>query len=231
MQQQEPALNNENRIETNSPLWLDAVVLILCIGISYFGPVPFPWKVPLIATIIISYIYAYNRNLLTLGLTKVDIKKTILWGFTLAFIVVVGISNLLIPLLEQLLQQEVDTSAYGALEGDFSFVANFWWKAMISAAIAEEVFYRGFCFYFMERLLGSGTWQRVLIVVLTSIYFGISHSFQGPTGVIGIMAASLAIGSVFYLSKRNLWAVILGHGLIDTWSLFSLYKGGISLFF
>ncbi len=231
MAQQESTLIKKSRIETNSPLWLDTVVLILCIGISYFGPVSFPWKVPLIATIIISYVYAYNFNLVLIGLTKADIKKTVIWGFTLGFIVVVGISNLLSPLLEQLLQKEVDTSAYGALEGNFSFVANFWWKAMISAAIAEEVFYRGFCFYFMERLLGSGTWQKVLIVVLSSIYFGLSHSFQGPTGVIGIMAASLAIGSIFYLSKRNLWAVILGHGLIDTWSLFSLYKGGISLFF
>lgn len=221
----------ESRHNTTSPLWLDLIVLILCIGISYLKPVPFPWKVPLIAAILISYIFYYYRNFEPLGMTKVNWKKTLFWGSAIAVIVVVGISNLLHPLLEILLQAEVDTSAYGALEGDFNFVANFWWKAMLSAAIAEEIFYRGFCFYFLERLIGSGTWQKVAIVVVTSVYFGLSHAFQGPTGVIGIMAASLVLGGVFYLSKRNLWAVILGHALVDTWSLFSLYKGGISLFF
>lgn len=221
----------KNRIQPNSPIWLDTIILLICIGISYTGPVSFPWKVPLIATLILSYIYAYNQNLLSLGLKKTNVNETILWGFSLAFIVVIGISNFLNPLIEYILQKEVDTSAYGALEGDFTFLTNYWWKAMLSAAIAEEIFYRGFCFYFMERLLGFGTWQKVLIVALTSIYFGLSHSFQGPTGVIGIMAASVAFGTIFYMSKRNLWAVILGHALIDTWSLFSLYKGGISLFF
>lgn len=215
----------------SSPIWLDFIILIVCIGISYLKPVPFPWKVPLIAAILVSYIYYYYRNFEPLGISKVNWKKTILWGSGLAFIVVVGIGNLLIPLIEFLLQEEVDTSAYGALEGNFTIVASLWWKAMISAAIAEEIFYRGFCFYFLERLFGSGNLQKITIVLLTSIYFGLSHAFQGPSGVIGIMAVSTVIGGFYYLSKRNLWAVIFGHALIDTWAMFSLYKGGIDLFF
>lgn len=231
MGQQQPTQTIENKNNSSSPLWLDFIVLVLCIGISYLKPVPFPWKVPLIAAILMSYIFYYYRNFEPLGIKKVNLKKTVFWGSVIAIVVVVGISNLLSPLLEFLLQEEVDTSSYGALEGNFSFVANFWWKAMLSAAVAEEIFYRGFCFYFLERLIGSGTWQKVAIVLLTSIYFGLSHYFQGPTGVIGIMAASMVFGGVFYLSKRNLWAVILAHAMVDTWSLFSLYKGGISLFF
>lgn len=221
----------EKRYGNSSPLWFDFIILILCIGISYLKPVPFPWKVPLIAAILMSYIFYYHRSFEPLGMATMNWKKTVFWGGALAFIVVVGISNLLIPLIENLLQEEVDTSAYGALEGNLNIVVSLWWKAMISAAIAEEIFYRGFCFYFLERLIGSGTWQKVTIVLLTSVYFGLSHAFQGPTGVIGIMVASAAIGGVYYLSKRNLWAVILGHALIDTWALFSLYKGGINLFF
>lgn len=220
-----------NRNNSSSPLWLDFVILVLCVGISYLKPVPFPWKVPLIAAILMGYIFYFYRSFEPLGMTQINWKKTALWGGALAVIVVVGISNLLSPLVESILREEVDTSAYGALEGNFPFVTNLWWKAMISAAIAEEIFYRGFCFYFLERLLGSGTWQKISIVLLTSVYFGLSHSFQGPVGVINIMAASMVFGGVFYLSKRNLWAVILGHALVDTWGLFSLYKGGISLFF
>jgi len=69
------------------------------------------------------------------------------------------------------------------------------------------------------------------VVLITAIYFGVSHSFQGISEVIGIVVAAVVLGSGYYLSKKNLYALLLAHALIDTWALFSLYKGGINLFF
>ena len=122
-------------------------------------------------------------------------------------------------------------SAYGPLEGNLELVTDLWWKAMISAAIAEEIFYRGYTFFVLERMFGNGKMQRILIVLATAVYFGMSHSFQGIIGVLGITLTAIVLGGAYYLSRKNLYAIILAHALIDTWALFSLYKGGISLFF
>lgn len=216
---------------TAPPLWLDLIVLAICMAISYFKPVPFPWKVPMIASLILAHLYFFHQGPKVIGLGKINWKSTLFWGFLIAIIVVVGISNLIYPIMERLLIKPIDTSAYGPLEGNLELVTDLWWKAMISAAIAEEIFYRGYVFFVLERMFGSGKMQRILIVLATAVYFGMSHSFQGIIGVLGITLTATVLGGAYYLSKKNLYAIILAHALIDTWSLFSLYKGGISLFF
>ncbi|TDQ32206.1 CPBP family intramembrane glutamic endopeptidase [Zeaxanthinibacter enoshimensis] len=214
-----------------SPLWSDLVFFLVLVTISYFKPVPFPWKVPLIAILIIIYMFYHYGNLDQLGIGKLQWKNTLFWGVVIALTIVVGISNIFNPIVERLLDREVDVSAYGDLEGNTEFFRNYWWKAMISAAIAEEIFYRGFTFYFLERVFKNFPYQKVLVVLITAVYFGISHSFQGIAGVLGIMLAATVFGGGYYLSRKNLYALILAHALVDSWSLFSLYKGGISLFF
>jgi len=109
--------------------------------------------VPVIALIIIGYNYFFYQNLNHLGLGKFRWKETLIWGGIIALVVIVGISNLFIPILEKLLDKKVDVTAYRDLEGNKEFFRNYWWKAMSSAAIAEEIFYRGFTFYILERIL------------------------------------------------------------------------------
>lgn len=213
------------------PIWLDVVVLLICIAISYLKPVPFPWKVPLIAAIIVGHVAVIHKNPGLIGIGKFRWKSTLFWAIIIAVIVVVGISNIINPIVSKLLNKGVDTSAFDRITGNFNFVASFWWKAMISAAVAEEIFYRGYLFFVLERIAGNGRIQKIIIVLLAAAYFGWSHSPQGITGVIGITLTAIVIGSGYYLSRKNLYAIILAHALIDTWSLFSLYKGGISFFF
>ncbi|MBD1395878.1 CPBP family intramembrane metalloprotease [Pontibacter sp. JH31] len=210
---------------------MDFSIFLILIAISYFKPIPFPWKVPAIAFIIIIYILYFYKDLKPIGLGQLRWKETLLWGAAIALTIVVGVSNIFNPIMERLLDHQVDVSAYGPLKGNSEFVLDYWWKAMISAAIAEEIFYRGFTFYFLERVFNNFKYHQHVIVLLTALYFGFSHSFQGITGVLGIMVAALVFGSGYYLSRKNLYALFLAHALVDSWSLFSLYKGGISLFF
>lgn len=211
--------------------WLDLFALVICVLLSALKPVPFPWKVPLIAVLIIGYCKLIHGSISVIGMKRHRVVETIVWGAGTALIIVVMISNVFNPLLERLLSDPVDTSAYGLLKGNATYVLNYWWKAMLSAAISEEIFYRGFGFFVFTRLFGKSILSHVLIVVLMATYFGLSHAFQGPVGVMGIFMAALVFGSAYLMSNKNLWALILAHALVDTWSLFSLYKGGISLFF
>lgn len=93
------------------------------------------------------------------------------------------------------------------------------------AAFGEEISYRG---YLTKRGadIGGGSrlaWWTATIAV--SVLFGFGHYYKGPAGIIDSGIAGLILGATFLLSKRNLWATILAHGLIDTVGVVSLYFG------
>jgi hypothetical protein len=55
--------------------------------------------------------------------------------------------------------------------------------------------------------------------------FGISHAYQGLSGILLTGATGLVIGIVYIASRRNLLVCILLHGLVDTVSLTALFFG------
>jgi membrane protease YdiL (CAAX protease family) len=56
-------------------------------------------------------------------------------------------------------------------------------------------------------------WTAAL--VLSSAIFGSAHYYQGLTGIINAGTIGLLIGILYLFTGRNLWAVILCHGLVD----------------
>ena len=91
------------------------------------------------------------------------------------------------------------------------------------AAFGEEFAYRG---YLLSRAADAGggsaaaRWAAVLAV---AVLFGIGHYYKGPAGVLDSAVAGLILGAAVLLSRRNLWAAVLAHGLIDTFSVVALY--------
>jgi|GEM_PF-1133522 len=224
VQHQKPSQNTSN-------ILIDVLALCTFSFLALYPWIGFPWKVPIVAVLILAFTYYRERTVWSLGLKSPSIYETFKWGVITALIIVVGISNLLNPFVQWVLNEPIDYSAYGALKGNTSFVINYWWKAMLSAAIAEEIFYRGFLFALLEKYLASFKYKEVIIVVSTAIFFAAAHNFQGISGMFGILAAALVFGGMYYKSGKNLYAMILAHALVDTWGLFSLYHGGIKLFF
>lgn len=60
----------------NPSVWADLALFLSLMAISYFKPIPFPWKVPSIALIIVLYIYYNYDNLKKIGLGYVNWKNT-----------------------------------------------------------------------------------------------------------------------------------------------------------
>jgi membrane protease YdiL (CAAX protease family) len=60
----------------------------------------------------------------------------------------------------------------------------------ITAGICEELLFRGFLIWYFESLTNT-----LLAVVLSSILFGLAHSYQGVTGILrsGLMGLILAL--------------------------------------
>ena len=90
-----------------------------------------------------------------------------------------------------------------------------------SAAFGEEMLVRGFILNRAERLTHSAVWA----VVIQATIFGLAHSYQGITGMLMIFTIGLILGAVFIRCGRNLWPVIVAHGVIDTIGITALYLG------
>ena len=97
----------------------------------------------------------------------------------------------------------------------------------ITAAFLEEFLFRG---YLMNRLIylqGRETkiaW--VIAVVGQAVIFGLVHSQQGPGGMFKVGVIGLVFGLSYLVVGRNLWPLILAHGLIDSLDMLTHYFGG-----
>ena len=79
----------------------------------------------------------------------------------------------------------------------------------ITAGIVEEIFYRGFMFWYLAQIMPM--WA---VIVVSSIAFGLAHSYQGAGGILRVTAVGLAFGGLYVLSG-SIWLLIIGHALVD----------------
>jgi membrane protease YdiL (CAAX protease family) len=95
-----------------------------------------------------------------------------------------------------------------------------------TAALGEEMLFRGFFQDALQRLFGSsGPIATTTAVIAQAVIFGLLHLYQGPAGASAAAALGLAFGFVWWFSGRNLWAGIVLHGIIDSFSITGLYLG------
>ena len=100
------------------------------------------------------------------------------------------------------------------------------WLAIVwtSAAFGEELFFRGFLITRFEGLFRGLPRASIIAVVFAAFLFGLGHFYyQGLRGLIVTGAIGVAFGTAFLLFKRNLWPLVLVHGIIDTLSFTAMY--------
>jgi len=80
----------------------------------------------------------------------------------------------------------------------------------ITAGVCEEFLYRGFAIAALSQT-GMATW---LVVILTSLLFGLAHAYQGAGGVISTTALGLLFG-VARIWMGTLVPVMAFHAVVD----------------
>jgi len=55
----------------------------------------------------------------------------------------------------------------------------------------------------------------------------VAHFYQGPSGILLTGTTGLLIGAAFLLVRRNLWPLVIAHGLINTISFVDMFFNGI----
>jgi membrane protease YdiL (CAAX protease family) len=118
----------------------------------------------------------------------------------------------------------MDPSRFAAIAGNTPMLLGMLAISWTTAAIGEEMLFRGFLQTRLQALFGTGRAAGLAAVLLQAVLFGLAHAYQGPTGILTTGAIGLAFGLVV-LRTRSLWPVMVAHGLIDTVSMLALYAG------
>jgi membrane protease YdiL (CAAX protease family) len=83
------------------------------------------------------------------------------------------------------------------------------YRISVTAGIVEEIVFRGFVLWYLTFFIGL--WPAVLV---SSVAFGLAHSYQGLGGIMRTGLVGLAFGALFVFSG-SIWLPIVGHILVD----------------
>jgi membrane protease YdiL (CAAX protease family) len=115
---------------------------------------------------------------------------------------------------------------WGDVEGNLPMLLL--WLAIVwtAAAFGEEMFFRGFLVTRAMALFRGVPFAAVFAVGIPALLFGLGHFYyQGLRGLVMTAAIGIAFGAAFLLMKRNLWPLVLVHGIVDTINFVVLYLG------
>ena len=116
-----------------------------------------------------------------------------------------------------------DLSRYDAVRGNLAAALSLAIVLPLTAAIPEEVLYRGFLIGRFTQLFGNGRGAAVLAVLLQALVFGCVHFQWGPGGIVVTAIMGAVWGFAFLLCGRNLWIVIIAHSMAHLALLAQLY--------
>ncbi|WP_417322239.1 CPBP family intramembrane glutamic endopeptidase [Erythrobacter aureus] len=115
---------------------------------------------------------------------------------------------------------------WGDVEGNLPMLLL--WLAVVwtSAALGEEMFFRGYMVTRIQDGLGRLRGASVLAVLLPALIFGFAHFYyQGLFGFVMTGMIGLVLGLGFLILRRNIYPLVLVHGMVDTISFIAVYRG------
>ena len=119
--------------------------------------------------------------------------------------------------------QKADMSSYAYLQGNLPMFLLTMAGVYIVSSFGEEILYRGFLINRLTEFGKGGRPMRIIAAVISAIIFGLIHFSWGITGVVQTTVMGLALAAAYFLTKRNLWVLVLAHVYLDTLLLVPLY--------
>lgn len=208
---------------------------LLQLGLVYgfvFNPyTTFPYTFIIIILSISVLVYAYDGSLKSIGIQFHNVGYKTVVRALLIFAFAAPLLDLLIqPLLNKCTGEVADYSAFEALAGNVGKYLKYVLYVLISAAIGEEILFRGFVFRQLQILLPQGRWSTKFTIVISAVLFSLPHLYQGISGLIMTFIFGLLFAIVYVKSKHNLWVSIILHALIDLMFLTLAYFDKLSYY-
>ncbi|MBU3012348.1 CPBP family intramembrane metalloprotease [Polaribacter vadi] len=156
------------------------------------------------------------------GIGQKITKKTVLKSLLFASILFSIFTFLIDPILINWFGN-YDLSSINDIRGDFLGYSILLLIVWVFAAFGEELLFRGYYMKGLARLLGNNNKAWIFSSFITSLYFGISHAYQGLIGVVSVFLWSFAISLLFNKNRNNLLLLVLIHGIYDTIGVTFIY--------
>jgi membrane protease YdiL (CAAX protease family) len=148
------------------------------------------------------------------------------WARELAIGLVLGCALMLVlrSLVLPLLGADPVNHAYHFVVGNRAAIPGIILTTLF-AGVGEETLFRGYLFERLSKLLGDGVGAMALIVLLTSVWFGMNHFvLLGLARAVNAAIAALVFGTIYAVTKR-LWLLIAAHLAADSLAFAIIYLG------
>jgi membrane protease YdiL (CAAX protease family) len=203
----------------NTELYISILLVILTSALLVITGLRKQPGIGVIATLVIIALALWLRGnrLTTIGLSlPASWITTILLAFVLGILIQLLSVGLIEPVSEKLTKRQHDFSVLDSVKGNWKALIQWLLMVWILVALLEETVYRGFLMSEIVDIIGTGTGAIFFNVIFTSIVFGLSHGYQGPSGMFSTGLVGLLLAILFVWNGYNLWLPILTHGFIDT---------------
>jgi membrane protease YdiL (CAAX protease family) len=164
------------------------------------------------------------------GFARQWFGKPISLGWCMGWVLVVvvldlSISSGLIAAFSRTAQGAPDLSRFDDLKGNLPLLL-LWLGAIWSiVAFGEEIISRGFVFECLREAFGQTRYTNAMALVVSAIIFGSVHYYQGVSGVVMNTTIGLLYGGLYLIQRRNLWANVLVHAIVDSVAMIAYYLG------
>lgn len=193
-------------------------ILVISTILIYTGLKNKPGIGILAAVILIAIQLLYSRK--SLALIGFEAPKhwwnLILAGLGIGLILQLLSVVLLEPFTEKITGMKHNHSIVLAVKGNWKLFLQWMLIVWLLVAVLEEGIYRGYLMTEFKKIFGMSIMALIINVTFSSIVFGLSHGYQGISGILSTGILGAILGIIFIFSNFNLWLVIFTHGFIDT---------------
>ncbi len=194
-----------------------ALIVLSCIYGFVFNPwSSFPFTFIIIIISILIYTYIEDKSLKQIGLNpNTSILNTLKTVIVYTIITIISVDFIIQPGINKLVNKPVDYSSFEVLKNNYSLYIKYVIYVIISAAIGEEILFRGFVFRQLNIVLNKVKFKTEIITIISALLFSLPHFYQGFTGLIITFIFGILFAIIYVKSNYNLWTSIITHGIID----------------
>ncbi len=197
------------------PLGIIAMLVILLSGNIFLGNI----VVPLGAIMVLLWVRWSHTPWHEIGYTR---PKSWIGSLALGLAFGIAFKFMMKAIVMPLFGADPINHTYHYLTGNRAMLPAAVW-AMTAAGFGEETVFRGYMFERFGKLFGSGKWAKILIVLITSAWFGLGHyADQGITGVEQATIVGLVYGTIFAVTGR-IFILMIAHTAFDLTALAMIY--------
>nr|WP_321234145.1 CPBP family intramembrane glutamic endopeptidase [uncultured Psychroserpens sp.] len=177
---------------------------------------------PLLGVIFwLNWRWLLKKPFIDFGLKKPkNIFKLIIIGVSVG----IGLKFVFKAIIMPLFSGATKNNSFQFLEGNLMASLGLALFALISAGLCEEIIYRGYLFHKLKSLLGETKNKMIIVVLLSSLIFGLPHLYQGLSGAIQATLIGVLFGYIYIKNNYNLWLLVVIHASFDLFSIFLIYN-------